>query len=549
MPIVTINIKDLLKLVGKNIPLKKLEDSLAMFGVVPERVEGNEMDVEVFPDRPDMLSVEGIARSFAGFMGIRRGYIEYYVKRSNYKVNVDASVGKIRPEIVCAVVKGVKLTDELVASIMQLQEKLHASHCRKRAKASIGIYDLDTIRFPVTYKAERTSFEFVPLEFDRKMKMKDMLKEHPKGRDYGWIIEKFKKYPLLIDSKGMVLSMPPIINSEDSKVTEKTTNLFIDVTGTDKKTVNDVLNIVVCALADRGGKVYSVRMAYPYKRISTPQLGVWVNRVVPDYINKVLGLELKPKEAITFLERMRFNARINKKGEIEVGIPPYRADIMHPVDLVEDIAIMYGYDNFEPEVPPVSTIGEEKDIEVLSRKLRDLMVGLGYQEVLTYILTNKDDLFTKMNVRSSKVAETSNPKSGEYGVCRNWLLPSLMNVLFKNQHNPFPQKVFEVGECIVLLPGTDTGTKTVRKLCGAAAYEKANLTEMKSVIESLLKNMGVKYKIKPIKHPSFIESRCGEIVVNGKSAGFFGEIHPQVLNNMGLEMPVIAFEIDTEAFT
>jgi len=547
MALITVNTKDLLKLVGKSMPLEKLENSLAQFGVVPEKVSEKECELEVFPNRPDMLSVEGVARSFAGFIGAKRGYIKYDVHKSDYSVEVEDSVKKIRPEIVCAVVKDAKLTDETVTSLMQLQEKLHLTHCRKRAKASIGVYDLDSIKFPISYKAEKPEFSFIPLEFKKKLTMKSMLKEHPKGRDYGWIIEKLPKYPLLIDSKGMVLSMPPIINSEDSKVTKNTKNLFIDVTGTDKKTVNEVLNIVVCALADRGGKIYGVKLNGLDKKLTTPQMEPWKNKVSIDYINKVLGLDINAREAVILLERMRFNASSDKDGMIEVEIPPYRTDIMHPIDLVEDVAIMYGYDNIEPHLPEIATIGSEKPIETPSRKLRELMIGSGYQEVLTYVLTNKESLFRKMNMRETAVAETLNHKSAEYYACRNWLLPGIMNVLFANRHNSFPQKIFELGECITL-SNDETGTKTTRKICGAESHEKANLTGMKSVVEEILKNMGVRYEIKQLSHPSFIETRCGEIIINGKHAGFLGEIHPQVLNNFNIEMPVVAFEIDAEVF-
>ncbi|MEM5804653.1 MAG: phenylalanine--tRNA ligase subunit beta [Candidatus Aenigmatarchaeota archaeon] len=543
MALINVNTKDLLKLIGKSMPLDRLEHNLAMFGVVPERVTDKECELEVFPNRPDMLSVEGLARSFAGFIGAKRGYIEYEVHNSDYEVEVGGSTKDIRPEIVCAVVKNVKLTDELVTSIMQLQEKLHLTYCRKRAKASIGIYDLDSIIFPVTYKAEKPDFSFMPLDFKRKLTLKDILKEHPKGRDYGWIIGNMPRYPLLIDSKGTVLSMPPIINSEESKVTERTKNLFIDVTGTDKKTVNEVLNILVCALADRGGKVFGVKVSYPAKKITTPQLEPWKNRVSIDYVNQVLGLDINAKEAAILLERMRFNASPGKDGMIEVEIPPYRTDIMHPIDLVEDIAIMYGYDNIEPYLPEVATIGSEKPIEATTRKLRELMIGSGYQEVITYVLTSKENLFKKMGIKEEAVAETLNHKSEEYYACRNWLLPNIMGVLYANRHNAFPQKVFEIGDCITL-SSDETGTKVTRRLCGAESHEKANLTGIKSVAEELLRNMGMKHEIRQLSHPSFIETRCGEIIINGKRAGFLGEVHPQVLNNFNIEMPVVAFEIE-----
>ncbi|MBL7160048.1 MAG: phenylalanine--tRNA ligase subunit beta [Candidatus Aenigmarchaeota archaeon] len=545
MPTMNFNIDDFNKLAGKKFKDKELDEKIPLFGAVVEKTEGREMEIEVFPDRPDLLSVEGLARAFSGFMGVKKGYVGYPSVSSGVKVIVDKSVNKIRPHIACAVLKDVKLTDEMVKSLMQLQEKLHASHCRKRKKASIGVYDLDSIKFPVTYKAEGKNLKFVPLEFKEQLTLEDILKKHPKGKDYAWILEGKEKYPVLVDAKGMVLSMPPIINSEDSKVKKDSKGLFIDVTGMDKKTVNEALNIVVCALADRGADIKTVNVVYSDKNVKTPQLGAWEQDVKISYINKILGLELSGKDVCKLLEKMRFFAAEISKGNIRVKVPPYRTDIMHPIDIAEDVAIAYGYNNFKPEIPSVATIGDEREAAIFSRKIRDLMIGLGFSEALTFILTNKDDLFLKMGLKEEKIAEASNPRTVDYYGCRNWLLPSLMKALTVNKHNLFPQKLFEVGECVVF-DKTDTGTRTVLKLAGVASYEKCNLTEIKSIVESILKNLGLEYEIKSFEHPSFIDNRCGEIIVNGGRIGFFGEINPFVLSKWNLEMPIIGMEIDLE---
>ena len=265
-----------------------------------------------------------------------------------------------------------------------------------------------------------------------------------------------------------------------------------------------------------------------------------------NYANKLLGIKLATADAIKLLKQMRFDA-IESKQSIEVTVPAYRTDIMHPIDLVEDIAIAYGYKNFIPVLPPLFTVAEESLNEEFSRKVISIMTGLGFQEALTYILSNKTKLFTNMNREEEPVVQTINPRTPEFTSVRSWLLPSLIEAITMNQHNLFPQKFVEAGDCLMFDGKQDTGTRTIRKLAAVVSYDAANLTECRSVIDALLNNLGLKYKIKPVEHPSFIPSRVGEIFVNGESAGFFGEIHPTVLNNWKLEKPIIAFELDLDA--
>lgn len=550
MPTMTFNRKDFCKLVGKDFSVKELSEKIPMLGVAWEHAEGDEIEVEVFPNRPDMLSVEGLARAFSAFVNIDVGLPEYVVEDGGYKVHVDKSVTAIRPYIVCAVVKGAKLDDTAIKSLLQLQEKLHASHCRRRAKAAMGVCDLDKIKFPVKYTTGAPNINFTPLGWDTPHPLSEILKKHPRGIEYGWIIERNTVFPILADAKDMILSMPPIVNSKDAAITVKTKNLFIDVTGTDPKTVKEVLNIVVTSLADRGGKLYSVDIDYPKLTETTPDLSPRIAKLDLNYANKLLGIKLGITEAIDLLKRMRFDAvefLDSKESVIEVTVPAYRTDIMHPIDLVEDIAIAYGYENFKPELPPLFTVGEESSDEEFNRKLISIMTGLGFQEALTYVLSNSMKLFTNMGLKEQPTVRTVNPRTVEFTSVRTWLLPSLLEALAANQHNPFPQKLAEIGECLVLDNSTDTGTRTIRKLAAVICYDAANLTECRSVVNSILGNLGLEYSVRPTEHPSFIPSRVGEILINGKPAGFFGEIHPAVLSNWKLEKAVIALELDVSA--
>jgi phenylalanyl-tRNA synthetase beta chain len=344
-------------------------------------------------------------------------------------------------------------------------------------------------------------------------------------------------YPLIYDKEG-VISFPPIINSERTRVTENTKNLFIDVTGTDERAVNQSLNIVVCNIIERTGKIFTMKVSAKKTPDLEPKgMGVDISK-----IDSLLGLGLSEKDIADILERMRYKVVKFRGGRIEVLIPPYRTDVLHIIDVVEDVAIGYGYNNIQPILPKIATIGGLSKLEKLSTKIRELMIGLGFQETLNFILTNEQNNFTKMKT-DGKMVEILNPVSSEYNVCRTWLLPSLMKVLSANKHREYPQKIFEIGDCVVLDEEADSRTKTIRKLSAVISYDNANLTEMKSIIEAVLKDFGYEYEIRDFNHPSFIESRCGEILVNEKQIGFFGEIYPGVLTNWGLEKPVIGFEV------
>lgn len=543
MPVITVDRKSFCKLVGRDYSMAFIEERLPMIGVSWEGKEEGKFSIEVNPNRPDMLSIEGLARAFSAFVGLRPGLREYKSKGSKYLIKVDSKVREVRPFIVSGVVKGVRFTDEFIKSIMQLQEKLHVSHCRKRRKVAIGLHDLDKIYFPIIYTTKPPSFKFVPLDQSKEMSLKEILEELPKGRDYAWILEGAKEYPILHDSKGTVLSMPPIINSEDTKIDQKTRNVFLDITATDEKTANEVLNIIVTTFADHGGEIYSVKISYPERKTMTPNLKEKVMEVSRNYINKLLGLNLESEDIIECLRKMGHKAE--GKEKIKVRIPCYRTDIMHPFDLAEEVAIGYGYENFKPEIPNISTIGEEKKMEVFSRKLRELMVGFGFQEVMCLTLTNKELLFGKMNLKERPIVEIANPKTEEYTICRDQILPSLLEVLSKNKHREFPQRIFELEDVVVLDKRSDAGARNVKKLGAVISDHEIGYSDIRAVVDAFLKSLGIEYKIKAVNHNSFIKGRVGSIITK-REIGILGEISPLVLTNFGLENPVVGFEINVE---
>lgn len=251
------------------------------------------------------------------------------------------------------------------------------------------------------------------------------------------------------------------------------------------------------------------------------------------YVNKLLGLKLTAAEVKKLLEKMRYGVSSGRK--LRVMVPAYRTDVLHPMDLVEDIAIAYGYDKFVPEEFTGYSVSERDELERFSSKLRDLMVGSGFQEVMTLVLTNKRNLFENMNIPPVGVVETKNPVTLDHSVARNWLLPSLFTVLEKNKTQEYPQKIFEIGDCL-----TEKG-ETRRMLSAAAAHSKANFSEIKSTIDGLLESLGLKYTPKAYVHNSFIKGRCIDT-----GYGLYGEISPIVLEKFRLEVPVSAFELELD---
>lgn len=545
MPSITVSYRDLCKLLGRRIGLKKLMGHLLMIGIDAE-VADNELKLEVAHNRPDLLSPEGVARVLKGFLGAEIGLPRYKLSASGVTVEVVRSVKPIRPSIAAGVVTDVKLTDEIVASLIQVQEKLHASLCRNRRRGSIGVYDLDTIKPPVRYTTTLPDgIRFVPLEFDRELTPAQILREHPKGIEYGSIMRGWPRYPLLVDSRGVVLSVPPIINSESTRVTSKTRQLFIDVTGEDERVTNQSLKILMTGLAERGFELQSVTVEHPGRRIRTPDLRPRRHRLSARHANEFIGLNLKPEGIAKIAERMRYGIADIRGDILTLLAPPYRSDLMHEVDLIEDIAIGYGYDRLEPTLPKVVTIGERTPIERLNERAERVLTGLGFMEVMTYTLTNPRANFELMRARG-EAAEIANPVSEEYTIIRNALLPCLLSVLRANRRNPLPQRVFEVSDVVVLDEGAETGARNVRRTAAMVIGDGVGFTYVKAVAETLLRELGIVHEVRPIEHPSFLEGRAAEFVSDGKSLGIVGEIHPEVILGFELEHPVAAFEFDLE---
>ncbi|MFQ6135724.1 MAG: phenylalanine--tRNA ligase subunit beta [Candidatus Hydrothermarchaeales archaeon] len=543
MPVIEINYRDLSSLLGKEMPIEELVEKISMLGADIEGYSSRSMTIEFFPDRPDLYSAGGVARALRSFLAIEMGLKRYELKDFREVLKADGSIAGIRDYVVACEVSSVKLNDLLIQELMDLQEDLHWALGRDRKKVAIGVHDSSKIEGPYLYKtAKPEEVSFVPLDMEEEMSLKEILEKHPKGIQYAHIIDRFDRYPIILDSKGDVLSMPPIINGELTRVMEETTDFFVEITGTDFTLVSRALNIVATAFAERGWGIRQVEIEYPDKVIKTPDFSPVKRGLGVEYVNRMLGLDLTSSEIASCLEKMGFGV---EDGEnLLVSVPCYRADILHEIDLVEDVAIGYGYQNFEPVLPKLVTTGEKHPMEKYCEKVRSAMIGYGFTEVMTLMLTNEESNFLDTKTEGEAV-EIKNPISEEHTIVRTSLLSSLLEVLKINKHRELPQKIFEIGDVIFLDKDVETGALDKKKLCSCSIHSKASFTEIKSVVEGVLRDLGVKdYQIKRSDHASFIEGRRATIKASDLDVGYFGELHPEVITNFELEYPIIAFEID-----
>jgi len=540
MAIVNLNKRQFEKEIGSL--NEKMRDRIAMFGTPLEEVGEDEIQIEVFPNRPDLLSFQGFKRSFLTFLGKKTGLKRYKINKpeKDYQVIIDSSVKKVRPYTACAIVKGLKLNDEKIKEIIDIQEKLHTTLGRKRAKAAIGIYPLEKIKLPITFTAvEPDKIKFIPLESEREMSGLQILERHPAGREYAHLLTGKAKFPIFIDDSKNILSMPPIINSQmTGKINEETKDVFVECSGFDFETLKKCLNIIAVNLADMGGEIYQMELKYRKKEI-TPELNPEKKKISIENTNRLLGINLDEKHLKKFMERMGYDY---DKGYAEV--PAWRTDILHEVDLIEDIAIAYGYENFIPDIAGESFIGEEDKITILKRRMAEILIGIGMLEVSGYHLTNREEQFRRMGISEKQETGCIEIKESktDYNILRKDLSANLMKILSDNIDSEYPQRIFEIGKVFE----ADGDIKESEKL--ASALSSGNFTEAKQVLEYLFRMMDLKLELKETeKFPGyFIDGRVAEIFFEEKSIGFIGEIHPKILKNWKIKMPVALFEINLE---
>ena len=528
------------ELLGESLDEQKLIEEASFLGAHWHSIDGNVCEVETYPNRPDLLSVEGLARAYRGFFDIETGRKEYEVKDGDIEVEVDESVEDVRPHIGGAVVRGLDLSRKKINGLIQLQEKMHETMGRRRDKLAIGLHDLSTVDAPFTYKAvEPEKVSFTPLEYDRNMQLGEILDEHEKGQEYSWILEDEEKYPIIEDSEGKILSFPPIINNQLTEVDSATQDVFIDVTGKDRATVLKALNILATALEERGGEIESVEIDGE----KMPDLSPAEFTLDPDYFREVSGLDLERKEIVERLEMMKYSAKVGKS--IQVEVPCYRNDVMHQYDLIEDIIIAHRYTNIDPELPNVDLIGSQRDIEDTAEVVRDIMTGAGALEALTYIHNSREDLTENIEREEGNFVKVDNPLSEDYSALRDLITPSLLEVLKQNKHRAYPQEFFETGT-VTELDESSTGASNRKKMAYIKSGANTDFTDAREKLQVLERDLGLEIDVETDERPFFQDSRAGKILVEGKEIGFIGQFSEQILENWELNHPTAGFELDLE---
>ena len=537
----------------------KMQNQIALFGTTLEKLDDKEIEIEIFPNRPDLLSYQGYKRGFLAFLGRKgsTGLKEYKIKKplNDYKVIIDSSVKTIRPYTACAIIKNIKLDNDKIKELIDIQEKLHLTIGRKRKKLAIGIYPLEKITLPIKYEAlEPDKIKFRPLESEKEMTGLQILQRHPTGRDYAHLLAGKEKFPIFIDSNNNILSMPPIINSHlTGKVSESTKDVFIECSGFDLEVLKKCLNILITTISDFGEKENSIeifQMELEYKsdkkKIITPNLTPEKMKLNISNANKLLGLNLNEAQVKTNLEKMGYNYNIKNH---EVTIPSWRTDILHEVDLIEDIAIGYGYNNFNPLIPEVSSTGKEDKNESTKRKISQILSGLNMLEVSNFYLTKKEDQYKKMNIpeKNSKFIEVINSKT-EYNILRQNLSHYLLKNLSENVDSEYPQRIYETGVIF-----NEESNNIYESDSLAIAITPGNFTELKQIIDYLGNMLNLKLELKEpnenaiINNQHLIEGRIAEIYHEGKPIGFLGEVHPKILRLWKLKMPAALLEINLES--
>ena len=547
------DVLSLLKL-DQNTSIEKLDE---IFSYAKCEIEDYDLDDDLIKvdcktsNRPDLWGVEGLVREVKGITGLSEGLPDNTAEPSGYILEVDPNIESVRPFIACSIIRGLQFDDFLIKQLMQLQEKVDFSYGRRRRRSSIGIYNVQRIQSPIYYGLISRKFSFVPLGYDKPFTLDEILKKHPKGIEYSDILPKKGDLPILRGANGVVLSMPPIINSNDvGRITDETTDVLVEVTGTNHEVVGVVTTLITQALRDRGGKVYSVEVHYPPNQKSTPEVTVTPDaepyqiEVNPKDIERYLKLNLKTNDMIKLLRKRRLEAEKQKKSLI-VKYPPYRVDLMHWVDVAEEIAIAYGYMNITPTDWKVLTIGRLSSRTITENNIREILSGCTLQEILTFTLTAPEKLTTMMGHNEnilSKCIEVSNPVSLNYSVLRNRLIPGLLDFLSKNTHNEYPQYLFEVGEVVTLETNSEIKTKVNAAI--ALADAEISFEHCHSILDNLFQGLNTQYKLKPIQSTEFIEGRTAEILVEDKKIGIIGEVNPAILENWQIFMPAAAFEVD-----
>ena len=575
MPVVDVSLEELQRLTGEEKSEEAFKDDLFALGLEYEgETEDGKMQLEFGPDRLDRLSVEGVARSLRYQYGSDRGVAIPKTNDADWTIEVDSSVPEERPYVTGAVVRGVDLDEAGLDSLIQLQEKLHATMGRKRAKGAIGIHDLAMLKGEVltdeggdntiTYRGVAPDGDrFVALDSNDELTPQEVLERHPTGKKYADLVSEYERYPAIYDELGL-FSFPPVINGRRTEVDTDSRDLLVELTGTDQWTIDRMCTIICYALSARGATIEQVEVAYADEarapddgaHLVRPDFSVDEKTVSHDRIESVLGVDLDREEVVDLFERSGLDATYTLGDEVayDVEVPPYRVDVLHPLDLIDDVGRAYGFNELEPTYPDVSTVGGRHERSRLENAARASLVGLGFEDLLNFHMISGEENYDRMRLTEGddalggqEAVSITEPYSEDYTMLRTWALPSLMMVLENNTHRSYPQDLAEIGLVAHVDDAESTHVRESRHVAGVLSRYDATYEDAKARLAALCRDFDADLETPATEHPSFIPGRAAEVVIDGESVGVVGEFHPEVLVEHDLELPVAGFEFGLDA--
>jgi len=601
MPVVDVDPDELRELTGHDEKSDdELKDDLFNLGLEFEgETDDGELQLEFAPDRLDRLSVEGVARSLRYQYGDDTGVYVPDTNDPDWTYEVEESVPEGRPYVTGAIVRDVNMTEDVLESLIQLQEKLHATMGRKRAKAAIGIHDLTMLKgaglgddasgHSITYRGiDPDGDRFVPLDADSEMTPAEVLTDHPIGDKFGDLLDGFERYPAIYDDLGL-FSFPPVINGRRTEVEADSRDLLIELTGTDQWTIDHICNIICYALSARGGTIEEVEIDYPtatgpYEDVGgglvRPDFETDTKHVAHDRIETILGVDFEQREVVDLFARAGLSASVvddvDHRDDVDevdaaadatdgvvyaVEIPPYRVDVLHPIDLIDDLGRAYGFNELEPRYPDIGTVGGRHDRTRLEDATRASLIGLGFEDLLNFHMISAEANYERLNIEPGATAddadsrlvgageavEITGPYSEDYTQLRTWVLPSLLMVLENNTHRAYPQDLAEIGLAAEVDDSENTNVAEHRSIGAVLARNDATYEDAKARLAALCDDFDVDLETPPTDHPTFIDGRAADVVIDGETVGVIGEIHPKVLVEHDLELPVAAFEFRLDA--
>ena len=532
---------------GLNHDIEQLADQLPLLGTDIDSCTKDTLDIEIFPNRPDLLSGETLARAIRPFLHNSKAAPELDVAKGDVSMVVDSKLEHIRPIILGAIVRDVEIkngnkeADSFIKSLMDHQEKLHFALGRGRKRASIGVHDMSKLSPPFKVQAVSGDTKFIPLAMDKEMSIKEILESHPKGIDYAHLLDGYDQFPVILDSNEAILSFPPIINGDHTTVTHSTKDFFIDVTGWDQRSCEASLMLITSQLAERGGQIESVKVTAYDGTVSDYPNGKPIMHEVPTVLlDGLLGRKLDDEEISHAINRMggRFISR-NAGESISIEMPRWRFDILHPVDLVEDIAIGHGYEDLGTDIPKAPLTALPRPDSHIRRRIRDSMQGLGFIQIQSLTLSNDDDQFNFMRWDSvGEVTRITNPITIDHTLLRQYLTPGLLRLLASNRHHDLPQSVYELGTVV-------RNHKNSDRVAFLVAERSGGFAAVRGRVQAFMRDLGaLDYRIEklPDNEGPWLSGRSAKVMIGNLHVGCFGEIDPIISDKFELRVPISGAE-------